>query len=181
MNPPCNFDHNGECLICDCWVSECAYLRMLAHDYKWETKEQLEEMFKDYKRGDSGTIGEELLQGVPDLELKCMAIESSVREGYFKQSEALALYQVSEGEYNAYLNKTNTMNSPHTGKPMPLHVFPRYLEFKDESFRVYYLYYICTETGEEYTNEDLDNVNLYQVYQQYAEKHNLPLDEVMPK
>ena len=44
---PCKFDHNGECLICDCWISDCAYLRYLNGDYKWETKEELEEMFKD--------------------------------------------------------------------------------------------------------------------------------------
>jgi hypothetical protein len=43
---PCYFDHNGECLICDCWPSECAYQRYLDQDYKWETKEELEEMFK---------------------------------------------------------------------------------------------------------------------------------------
>jgi hypothetical protein len=43
---PCNFDHNGECLICDCWVSDCAYIRYLKGDYKWETREELEEMFK---------------------------------------------------------------------------------------------------------------------------------------
>ena len=44
---PCNFDHNGECLICDCWISDCAYKRYLNQDYKWETKEELEDMFKD--------------------------------------------------------------------------------------------------------------------------------------
>lgn len=47
MRKPCKFDHNGECLICDCWPSECAYDRMLNKDYKYESKEELEEMFKD--------------------------------------------------------------------------------------------------------------------------------------
>ena len=45
---PCQLDHNGECLICDCWISDCAYDRYLKKDYKWETKEELEEMFKDF-------------------------------------------------------------------------------------------------------------------------------------
>jgi hypothetical protein len=45
---PCNFDHNGECLVCDCWPSECAWQRYLNQDYTYETKEQLEEMFKMY-------------------------------------------------------------------------------------------------------------------------------------
>jgi hypothetical protein len=44
---PCKFDHNGECLICDCWSSDCAYVRMINKDYKYETKEELQEMFKD--------------------------------------------------------------------------------------------------------------------------------------
>jgi hypothetical protein len=31
-----------------CWLSDCAYDRYLEKDYKWETKEELEEMFKDF-------------------------------------------------------------------------------------------------------------------------------------
>lgn len=46
---PCGFDHNGECLICDCWITECAYDRYLNKDYKYETEEQLAEMFKNYQ------------------------------------------------------------------------------------------------------------------------------------
>jgi hypothetical protein len=45
---PCNFDHNGECLECDCWSSDCAWQRYLNEDYRWENKEELEELFKDY-------------------------------------------------------------------------------------------------------------------------------------
>ena len=36
---PCEPDGNGECLICDCWVSDCAYQRYLNKDYSIETKE----------------------------------------------------------------------------------------------------------------------------------------------
>jgi hypothetical protein len=46
MKPPCNPDHNGECLICDCWLDNCAYGRYLNQDYTYETKEELEKMFK---------------------------------------------------------------------------------------------------------------------------------------
>jgi len=45
MKSPCNPDHNGECLICDCWLSDCAYTRYLNGDYEFETKEELEQMF----------------------------------------------------------------------------------------------------------------------------------------
>ena len=24
---PCNPDHNGECLVCDCWLSDCPFLK----------------------------------------------------------------------------------------------------------------------------------------------------------
>ena len=43
---PCTFDHNGECLKCDCWSQDCAWDRMNNHDYKWENKGQLEKMFE---------------------------------------------------------------------------------------------------------------------------------------
>ncbi len=46
---PCNFDHNGECLICDCWSQDCAWQRLIDKDYKYESKEQLDEMFKEFK------------------------------------------------------------------------------------------------------------------------------------
>jgi len=42
---PCNFDHNGECLICDCWPSQCAYVRYVNKDYTYETKERLDKLF----------------------------------------------------------------------------------------------------------------------------------------
>lgn len=45
---PCDFDHNGECLICDCWISECGYARLLNNDYRYENLDELLEMFKDY-------------------------------------------------------------------------------------------------------------------------------------
>ena len=50
MKSPCNPDHNGECLICDCWLSECAYQRFLNNDYTYETREQFVEMFKEHNR-----------------------------------------------------------------------------------------------------------------------------------
>jgi len=48
MKAPCNPDHNGECLVCDCWLDNCAYDRFVNEDYAYETKEQLEKMFSTY-------------------------------------------------------------------------------------------------------------------------------------
>ena len=50
QNIPCEPDNNGECLICDCWVSNCAYQRYLNEDYSIETKEELEKIFKSYEQ-----------------------------------------------------------------------------------------------------------------------------------
>jgi hypothetical protein len=46
MNQPCNFDHNGECLICDCWIGQCAWERLLKADYTYESYRELLEMFQ---------------------------------------------------------------------------------------------------------------------------------------
>lgn len=45
---PCDFDHNGECLICDCWASDCGWERLIKNDEKYESLEELREMFKDF-------------------------------------------------------------------------------------------------------------------------------------
>ena len=47
MKAPCNPDHNGECLVCDCWLDNCAYDRYLKNDYTYETRQELEDMFGD--------------------------------------------------------------------------------------------------------------------------------------
>ncbi|MES2181958.1 MAG: hypothetical protein V4493_07645, partial [Pseudomonadota bacterium] len=73
------------------------------------------------------------------------------------------------------------MKSPHTGKHMPIQCIKANMEFKGEHFWVWYLCYYCEQSDKRYTNDDLDKVNTYQVYQQYAAKHYLPIEEVMPK
>lgn len=45
---PCNFDHNGECLVCNCSYELCAYDRWKNKDYKYETEEELDKMFEMY-------------------------------------------------------------------------------------------------------------------------------------
>ena len=31
---PCNPDHNGECLVCDCWLSDCQFLNKEQQNYE---------------------------------------------------------------------------------------------------------------------------------------------------
>jgi hypothetical protein len=47
---PCRFDHNGECIICDCWISECAFQRWMKRDWRWESQRELNQMFQEMTR-----------------------------------------------------------------------------------------------------------------------------------
>ena len=47
---PCDFDHNGECLKCDCSFEYCAFDRWKNKDYTFESKEELDTMFKNYDK-----------------------------------------------------------------------------------------------------------------------------------
>lgn len=44
----CDFDPNGECLICDCTPKDCAFVRLHVGDFRWESLDRLLEMFKDH-------------------------------------------------------------------------------------------------------------------------------------
>lgn len=48
---PCNLDHNNECLVCDCWPSECSWLRLKNKDFKYESEEELRKIFKNAFEG----------------------------------------------------------------------------------------------------------------------------------
>lgn len=73
------------------------------------------------------------------------------------------------------------MISPYGNKPMKLRFREITLDLKGEAFPVTAIYYYCAETNQEFTTNELDELTLYQLYWLYAEKHGLPLEEVMPK
>jgi hypothetical protein len=52
---------------------------------------------------DHGSVGEELMINVSELEETGAVVEKAVREGYFTLPEALSAYRLSEIEYVAYL------------------------------------------------------------------------------
>jgi len=55
----------------------------------------------------------------------------------------------------------------------------RALEFRKETFEVAYHFYLCEESGEQFTTTELDELNMSQLYNQYREKHKLPFpDEI---
>ncbi|RNI24032.1 type II toxin-antitoxin system antitoxin SocA domain-containing protein [Rufibacter latericius] len=71
------------------------------------------------------------------------------------------------------------MQSPITGKEMKLEMEATKLPFRKEEFEVMYHYYVCEESGERFTDDVLDTLNLNQVYNLYREKYGIPFpDEI---
>src|ERR1035437_10068572 len=66
------------------------------------------------------------------------------------------------------------MQSPITGKEMVLIKERCKLSFRKEEFEVVYHNYKCEESGESFTTNEIDELNLNQVYNQYRVKYNLP-------
>ncbi len=72
------------------------------------------------------------------------------------------------------------MKSPITGKEMILQKEKRVLSFRKEEFEIVYHYYLCTDTGEQFEDDNLSELNITQVYNQYRERLKLPFpDEIM--
>lgn len=72
------------------------------------------------------------------------------------------------------------MKSPITGKEMKLTKELRSMDFRKEKFEIYFHFYLCEDSGEQFTTNSLDEVNLNQVYNQYRDKFNIPFpDEII--
>lgn len=62
---------------------------------------------------------------------------------------------------------------------MKLMMEPTRLPFRKEEFDVVYHFYLCEDSGERFTDDALDALNLNQVYNQYREKYGIPFpDEI---
>jgi len=57
---------------------------------------------------------------------------------------------------------------------MPLVKEPTALQFRKEEFNILYHFYVCADSGEQFTNDALDQINLNQVHNQYREKYGIP-------
>jgi uncharacterized phage-associated protein/DNA-binding transcriptional regulator YiaG len=69
------------------------------------------------------------------------------------------------------------MKSPITGNEMKLMKEPQPLAFRKEEFNVVYHYFLCEKSGEQFTNDVLDTINITQVHNQYREKYGIPFPE----
>lgn len=71
------------------------------------------------------------------------------------------------------------MRSPFTGGLVELRHEKRKLSFRKEMYEYTYNYYMCADTGENFTTTELDEVNLIQVYNQYRVKYGIPFPDEM--
>jgi len=73
--------------------------------------------------------------------------------------------------------KTKIMISPFNQKPMLRKHKASTFQFRKEEFHVRYHYFECTQTKEVFTDEELDEINMNQVYNQYREKYGIPFPQ----
>jgi putative zinc finger/helix-turn-helix YgiT family protein len=72
------------------------------------------------------------------------------------------------------------MKSPITGKEMSLRKEVRPLTFRKEEFKVIYHFYLCIDSGEQFTTSELDDININQLHNLYRERYNIPFtDEIL--
>lgn len=69
------------------------------------------------------------------------------------------------------------MKSPITGKEMELIREKRKFDFRKEPFEIVYHFYRCADSGEQFTDNSLDELNRKQIYNQYRVLHNIPFPE----
>lgn len=53
----------------------------------------------------------------------------------------------------------------------------RDVPFRKETFNIPYQFYLCDDSGEQFTTTALDELNMRMVYNQYRAKHHIPLPE----
>jgi DNA-binding transcriptional regulator YiaG len=71
------------------------------------------------------------------------------------------------------------MKSPITGKEMRRHKERRQFIYRKNLFDIIYQYYECEDSKEKFTDEELDNLNLKLVHNQYRAKYGIPFtDEI---
>ena len=64
--------------------------------------------------------------------------------------------------------------SPLTGGKVILHKEPDTLSYRGEDFAYTSYEYECVDTGQRFTDLELDWKNMSQIYDQYRQRHNIP-------
>ncbi len=66
------------------------------------------------------------------------------------------------------------MKSPLTGKAMQLASEWRQVPFRKETFDLKYQFYLCADTGEQFTTTELDELNMRMLQNLFRAKHHIP-------
>lgn len=69
------------------------------------------------------------------------------------------------------------MKSPFTGGEVIRQINQEELEFRGEKFTISYNNYKCVDTGKEFTNREVDELNMHLLHSAYRSKHNIPFPE----
>lgn len=69
------------------------------------------------------------------------------------------------------------MKSPFTGGEVIRQTHQEELEFRNEKFIISYNNYKCKDTGKEFTNREIDELNMHLLHNVYRNKHNIPFPE----
>lgn len=69
------------------------------------------------------------------------------------------------------------MTSPFTGGEAIKKLENQTLTYRSQSFQIYAHYYACVDAGETFTNEELDELNLLQLHNQYREHNHILFPE----
>jgi hypothetical protein len=72
------------------------------------------------------------------------------------------------------------MKSPFTGKDMKLLYEKSTWKFRGEAYEYMHASWLCSDTGERFTTDELDNASYLQVTNQYRAKYGVPFtDEII--
>ncbi len=66
------------------------------------------------------------------------------------------------------------MKSPFTGGAVRLEKEWTAMEYRKDTFRIRYHYYMCEDTNERFTTDEIDTLNITQVHNQYRAKYGIP-------
>jgi hypothetical protein len=66
------------------------------------------------------------------------------------------------------------MNSPFTNGEVQRIAEERVFKFRKEDYTIIFHYYKCIDTGKQFTDDELDGLNLGQVYDAYRNKYGIP-------
>lgn len=68
----------------------------------------------------------------------------------------------------------NSMSSPFTGGAVYLVEDTEVQTFRKEKYSVHVQYYVCKDTGEQFTSEEQDEQLCNELYNQYRIRHGIP-------